>query len=231
MPDTLSPLLSQINIGDLPVILSATAAIGTASYGLLDSTKAIKGGISNWGFGFIREALDPVKPILTDLGTDILALARANWLNGVAKENQKMAIRNIIRLGLSQENAGKLDPTTLTVAPADLANAAGKARRGEQLSDVELAVLARFDATIDLRLDAAFERADQRFRNSSRFCAAIIAILLSQAGAFAVYHGQPWDKATLGFVVGLVAVPLAPIAKDLSSAITTAVAAFKAIRK
>lgn len=232
MSDISSHLLSQIALGDLPVILSAIAAIGTASFGLMDSTKAIKGGISNWGFGFIREALEPVNPILRDLGADSHALAKANWLNGVAKDSQKMAIRNMIRLGLSEENAKLLDPRVISVMPQDLAQAAGKARRGEQLSESDLAVLARFDATIDLRLDTAFEQADQRFRNASRLGAAVIAILLSQAGAFSVYQqGEAFEKIALGFVVGLVAVPLAPVAKDISSAITTAVAAFKSVRK
>jgi len=231
MSDAFSHLLAQIALNDLPIILSAIAAIGTASFGLLDATKAINGGISNWGFHFIREALDPVKAVFTDLGADVYALARANWLNGVAKESQKMAIRNMIRLGLSEENSKGLDPRVISVEPTDLALAAGKARRGEQLSETELSILARFDATIDLRLDTAFERADQRFRNASRLCAAIIAIILSQAGAFAIYEGDAFPRFALGLVVGLVAIPLAPVAKDLSSAITTAVAAFKAVRK
>lgn len=232
MPDTFKNLLDQIALGDLPVIVSAIAAIGTASFGLMDATKAINGGISNWGFAFIREALEPLNPILQNLGTEGHALAKANWINGVAKENQKMAIRNMIRLGLSEENAKKLNPAAISVVPADLALAAGKARRGEQLSEIDLAVLARFDAMIDLRLDTAFEQADQRFRNASRLGAAAIAVLLAQAGAFTVLNGDDnFAKAALGFLVGLVAIPLAPVAKDVTSAITSAVAAFKSVRK
>jgi hypothetical protein len=224
-------IFSQIALTDLPLILSAIAAIGTASFGLMDSTKAINGGISNWGFGFIPKALEPVRPILTSLGTDAYALARANWLNGVPKDNQKMAIRNMIRLGLNEENAGVLNADVISVAPGELAAAAGKARKGEALSEQELAVLARFDAMIDLRLDTAFEQADQRFRNASRLGAGIVAVLLSQAAAFTVLQGDAVERMALGFVVGFVAVPLAPVAKDLSSAITTAVGAFKSVRK
>jgi hypothetical protein len=225
-------ILSKISLNDLPVILSAIAAIGTASFGLMDSTKAINGGISNWGFGFIREALLPVAPVFAKLGSDPYALAKANWLNGVAKENQKMAIRNMIRLGLTEENAKKLNAETISVKPTELAEAARKAQNGEKLDEQDLAVLARFDAVIELRLDTAFERADQRFRNASRLGAALIAILLSQAGAFIVYEEAfLHQKLALGLVVGLVAVPLAPVAKDITSAITTAVGAFKSVRK
>ena len=170
--------------------------------------------------------------ILADLGADAYALARANWLNGVAKENQKMAIRNMIRLGLNKENASRLDARIISVSPLDLANAADKARQGQELSEVELGVLARFDAMIDLRLDLAFEQADQRFRNASRLGAAIIAVILSLGAAFTVLSkGEPFERIAIGLVVGLVAVPLAPVAKDISSAITTAVNAFKSIRK
>jgi hypothetical protein len=231
VPNSLSTLLSQIALKDLPVILSAIAAIGTASFGLMDTTKAINGGISNWGFPFIRKALDPIAPVLRNLGADPYALARANWINGVAKEEQKTAIRNMIRLGLTEVSAAELDPEVISVAPADLAAAAKKARAGKALNETELAVLARFDAMINLRLDTAFELADQRFRNASRFGAAVVAVLISVAGAVMVYDGSVTDKVILGVVVGIIAVPLAPVAKDISSAITTAVAAFKSARK
>jgi hypothetical protein len=225
-------ILSLIDLRDLPVILSAMAAIGTASFGLMDSTKAINGGISNWGFGFIREALRPMEPTIGNLGNDPYELAKANWINGVAKDNQKMVIRNMIRLGLTEESARRLDANVIGVEPAELAEAARRARNGEKLDEQDLAVLARFDAVIDLRRDTAFERADQRFRNASRLGAALVAIFLSQAGAFTVFAGgTTLQKVALGLVVGLVAVPLAPVAKDLSSAVTTAVAAFKSVRK
>jgi hypothetical protein len=231
MEQEAASVLSQIALGDLPLILSAIAAIGTASFGLMDATKAIKGGISNWGYGFINEALKPVEPILQGLGLAAKDLPKANWINGVPKADQKMAIREMISLGLTESNARNLDASLIAVDPTELATAAGKARRGEMLTEPELAVVARFNAMIDLHLDAAFERADQRFRNASRLGAAVLAVFLSQAAAFTVLEGSDLERVVVGLVVGLVAVPLAPVAKDVTSAITTAVAAFKSVRK
>ncbi|WP_394890517.1 hypothetical protein ACG873_03825 [Mesorhizobium sp. AaZ16] len=45
-------------------VIAATAALGTASFGLVDASKALRGGISNVGFGFIRKALQPFQAAL-----------------------------------------------------------------------------------------------------------------------------------------------------------------------
>jgi hypothetical protein len=108
-----------------------------------------------------------------------------------------------------------------------------------------------------MTLDAAFERADQAYRNRARLVAAAIAILLAQGAAF-IYDAEHADSARIedrvgplwelakplgrmifaigpethfiALLVGLLAVPVAPIAKDLTTSLSTAVNALKASR-
>lgn len=93
--------------------------------------------------------------------------------------------------------------------------------------------LGRFDALVRARLEAAFELADHDYRAKARLSAAGVSILLGLVcgAAFAyadatVPDGVVWAGATL---LGLLAVPLAPIAKDLTSALRAASDALKTV--
>lgn len=217
---------------DITETIAAIAALGVAAQGLVDTSKVLGGGISLAGFGYIRKALAPFMAALTLTDPDEpLELVRANWINGVDKEAQKSATRNLIRLGLTSTTAATLAAGVPSVDGAALANIAGMIERGETLSDQDLAVLARFDAVVDARLDAAYERADQFYRNSAKAAAAVVSVVIALVAAAFYFPVEPGETAARNYLVaimvGLVAVPIAPIAKDLSSAITTAVKALK----
>ena len=83
----------------------------------------------------------------------------------------------------------------------------------------------RLDAILAIEIDAAFERADQQYRNASKVLAGAMALLLSLAGGGFLYLATPKasDYLTvylpLSILFGLAAVPLAPIAKDIASAL------------
>lgn len=225
-------LITGIAFGEFGAIISAIAALGTAAFGLVDSSKAFKGGISNVGYGFIKAALKPFEPALRVIDhDDSYAVAKANWLNGLPPGDQKAIVRNLIRLGFNSQTAPGLAELVLPENRDLLTDIARKIEQGDTPSEAELAVLARFDAIIDARLDAAFERADQKFRNTARVAAAGVAIVLGEAGAMFVYQSAGAEVLLLGLLVGVIAVPVAPIAKDLASAVSTAVMTFKTIRR
>lgn len=224
--------IGSIDLGQFGTALSAVAALGTASFGLVDATKPFNGGISNVGYHFISSALAPFEPALKTINAEQpYAVVKANWLNGMGKTEQKAAARNLIRLGFNARTAATISGHVLPNDGPLLAEIARKMESGETPGETELAVLARFDAIIDARLDAAFERAEQKFRNTSRVAAAAIAIILAELGAAVVATDFGLSHFALAFLIGLVAVPVAPIAKDLSSAISTAAGAFKAVRR
>lgn len=219
------------DIGNLQTAIPGVAALGTAAFGLVDGSKAFRGGISNVGFPFISNALEPFRAALEQIDDQApFATIKANWINAVPKADQKMAARNLIRLGLNPDTAPVLAEQLPGIDGAELAKAVAAITMGQELAQQQLDLLGRFDAFVDSRLDAAFERADQKFRNVARVTAGLVAIILAVLGQ-AASVGTVWMEGTqlsAALLVGIVAVPLAPIAKDLTSAITTAVSAFKA---
>jgi hypothetical protein len=147
------------------------------------------------------------------------------------KAEQKMTAKNLIQLGFNSETVTHFAENVLPGDKVSVVAIARKVETGQTPTEAELATLARFDAVIDARLDAAFERAEQKYRNTARVAAAFVAIVLGEFGAIIVYGNAGLGVLVLGFVVGLIAVPIAPVAKDLSSAISTAVNTFKAVQK
>jgi hypothetical protein len=231
MPDDLVPYVTNA--------LGAVAALGTAAYGLVDASKAFRGGASNAGFRFIRDAVQPFIQGAPASTADsqafgpqqILVTLRANWLNGVAKADQKAIAKSLIRLCVTPDSADSLAKAT-GLDPAALKNVATKIRDGNELSSQEINLLGRFDAIVSARLDAGYERADQQYRNTAKVLAAIVAIVLAVVAGGLIYGKPVADylgsaNFWVALLIGAISTPLAPIAKDLS---TTLVAAVNAVR-
>ncbi|MES0042233.1 hypothetical protein [Mesorhizobium sp. M0091] len=217
--------------GTFTGILSAIAGLGTAAFGLVDSTKVYRGGVSNIGFGFVRDVVTPYKPALALVNAeDPLAIVRANWLNGMAKADQKATVKSLIRLGLTAKTVADLGKAAPGVDVAALTAASAKIDSGQALDEVDINVLGRFDAIVDAQMDTGFERADQQYRNAAKVLAAIFAVILAVVGGALLYDGLHTNTVIASVLIGLVSVPLAPISKDLATALGTAVSALKAAK-
>jgi hypothetical protein len=220
--------------------IAAAGGLGTAAFGLVDSSKAIMGGVSNSGFRFITKA---ITPLLSEAGAhrgqafgpaDIIRTLRANWLNGVAKADQKATAKSLIRMGITPANAAGLAART-GISPKALTDIATKISAHEALTVEEVGVLGRFDAVVSAVLDEAYERGDQQYRNTSKLISAVVAIVLALVGGAIVYvNGHPTQPLSDYFqardfvtalLVGAISTPLAPIAKDVSSSLAGAVKA------
>ena len=223
-----------ISLADLGAALAGLGALSTAAFGLLDSTKAFWGGASNIGCGHIRSALTPFSAALDNaLGSDgWWPVVRASWVGGVAKADQKAKAQALIKLGLNSANAPQVAQASHVNATA-LTAAIVKLEKGTKLTDADLNVLGRMNATIDALLDAAYEAADQQYRNWCRVLAGAICLGLAYV-AWLLWKGttgeNPPDLWTV-LAVGLLAVPLAPVAKDLTGALSSAMNALKAAKK
>ena len=222
--------------------IMAIGGLGTAAFGLVDATKAFGGGVSNCGFGYVEKALKPFAAALTGANSSWRDTIRANWINGMAKDDQKAAAKSLIRLGLSSRNAtdmaaaGHVDATRLTAIMTAV-------ETGAPLTSQDAELLGRFNGAIDAAMDAGFERGDQQYRNACRLTAGLAAIGLAVwAGALvdlsgigihpapdlsAYFFSRPFWTA---FLVGLIAVPIAPVAKDLASSLQAAAGAVQAIK-
>jgi hypothetical protein len=217
---------------DIPAAIAAIGALGTAAFGLVDALKALWGGPSRFGFGYIKASLQPFSAALAVAdspgvkGKDTaLETLRANWLNGVPLADQKAKAKALIHLGLTAANADTLG-TASGVDKDELKQVASKIDQGQQLDPTEITLFGRFDAIVSARIDAGFERADQCYRNSAKALALGIAIVLALIGAW-MAGVELWK----GLLVGIVATPLAPVAKDLSSALATAVNAVSPVKR
>lgn len=212
---------------DLSKVVLAIGSLGTAAYGVVDVSKGVGGGISNRGFGDIKAVISRLIPASS--GTEssapalalpsVLATLRANWLNGMALADQKSVAKALVKLNLTPDTAGGM-ATATGVDAALLKSVAAKLATGAALSPQETDVYGRFDLLLSALLDQGYQRGDQRYRNSAKLLAVPVAVVLALLGAWTLDGGALTAvEATRALIGGLLATPLAPVAKDLASAI------------
>jgi hypothetical protein len=230
---------ANIEIGS---VVTAIGALGLASFALVDATKALrKGGVSNSGFLFIERAVQQLLPKEALGGSTadpneqrtLLDILHANWIGGLQLADQKAIARSLIKVRLTPDTADQFAKAA-AVSNEVLGHVAKKMTDGRDLNASEANVLGRFDLALAAILDEGYQRADQRYRNRTRLYASIVSMVLAVLGGWAVsgpeaagaaaasvYFGskQMW----IAFFCGLLATPLAPISKDLASALQAGV--------
>ena len=231
-------------VQQLPQIITAVGGLGTAAFGLLDAAKAAFSFINRMGFSHISETITSLTPVDGSSGdapinalprSGILETLEANWINGTDLVSQKAIAKSLVKLQLSPNNASAMAAAT-NVDPALLSSVAAKTVSAVPLTQQESDAYARFDLIVTAILDEAYQHSDQVYRNWTRLLAGVIAVIISVLGGWnlagtsmrAFWFTQEMFEAIL---VGLLATPLAPIAKDLSSALATAVNTLQAVRK
>jgi hypothetical protein len=230
--------LSSIDIPGLSSatnVIMAVGALGTAAYGLVDATKGLGGGVSTRGLAYIRKSLTPLLPD-TQTGAPGTMLSRdvafdtikSNWINGLSPADQKAIAKSLIMLRMDAPSAPAF-ATITGVDPAALQTIITKMSNGTPLTPSETDAYGRFDLVLTTIIDQAYQRASQQYRNTAKLLAVPVSILLSCTAALIVsswdVHKAPWGIA---IALGIIATPLAPIAKDVSSAVQTGVKALQA---
>jgi len=194
-------------------------------------------------------------PINALPGAKVLDSLRSNWINGTDLASQKAIAKSLIKLHLSAGNAATLAAAT-NVDPQVLKDVAAGIVSGTALTQQQGDAYSRFDLIVTAMLDECYQCADQVYRNWTRGLAAFIAILLAVAGSYLLQaNGAPADPTTVAatanhaatgltfwaflhsadfgraLIVGILATPLAPIAKDLSTALASAVNTMQLVKK
>jgi len=231
-------------IPDISSMMAAIGGLGTASFSLVDATKVgPAGGISNAGFNLIERAVAQLFPSASRTSSPassderkLLDKLHGNWINGVALADQKSIAKTLIKNRLAPDTARTFAAAT-SVDPNVLADAAACLAKGAPLAPGHNDVLGRFDVSLSAVLDEGYQRADQRYRNWSRVLAMIFAIVLAVVGGLAVYaDGSVADyfrngKIWVAVICGVIATPLAPVSKDLTSALAAYVKFAQALGK
>jgi hypothetical protein len=226
----------------LPQIITAIGGLGTAAFGLLEAIKPVIPWINHIGFGGIHKTVMGLTPNEAGAGQPVNALPQsgivstllANWVNGTDLASQKAIAKSLIKLHLSAGNAAALGKQT-NVDAAVLSSVATKTFAGTPLNQQESDVFSRYDLIVTAELDECYQHADQVYRNWTRGLAAVIAVALAFFGGWALegcWQSFWWKpEMFLALFVGLLATPLAPIAKDLSTALATAVNTLQIVKK
>jgi hypothetical protein len=215
-------------------LIAAVGGLGTAAFGLVDASKAMPGGgVNRVGFTAIRklaESLTPGTQTNALSQKNVVATLQANWFNGTDLSSQKAIAKSLIKMNLSTNNAGQVaqatgvDSNVLQAITASMAT-------GTPLTAAQNDVYARFDLIVTAMLDETYQRSDNVYRNWTRAIAAMVAVILSVAAAVLLYQRFDWWNFGKAVLVGLLATPLAPIAKDLSTALATAVNTLQLVKK
>jgi len=225
----------------LQQVITAIGGLGTAAFGLVDAAKSAFSSINRVGFDHIRDVVSSLTPEGTSAGLPTNALPRANiletleanWANGNDVTSQKAIAKSLIKLHLSAASASDVAAKT-NVDPVLLAEVAGSIVSGTSLTQQQSDAYARFDLIVTALLDEAYQIGDQVYRNWTRTLAAMVAVVLAFVGGWALVGTEAyWHSSDplLAVLVGLLATPLAPIAKDLSTALASAVNAMQAVKK
>ncbi|SRR5579859_595499 len=208
---------------DLSDMVLAVGALGTASYGLVDVSRAFGGGVSNHGFariGAVMKKLYPAEagPLSQAAALDTL---RSSWFNGKPMAEQIAQARALIKLRLDPAGAPALAAAT-GLDPARLSALAGKLDQGAPFDDADRALMDRFDQIVGALLDGAYQHADQSYRNAAKAWAVVVALTLAMVGGWMLPHDGDYlgsKQFLLAILAGLLAAPLAPVSKDLANAI------------
>jgi hypothetical protein len=214
----------------------AVGALGTAATGLVDTTKVFGAfGTSRVGFGFIQKTMQRLVPADSEtqgsgLGlSDILDTLLANWINGMDSASQEAAATSFVKLHLNEQSAESLARAT-GVDPALLKSVAIKLKQAgaldSALTAAETDAFGRFDLSVAALVGRAYQQGDQLYRNVCKGLACVVAVALALIANYETASSTstaalalPWWQAIL---LGLIATPLAPIAKDIANAIQTA---------
>ncbi|HSY35600.1 MAG TPA: hypothetical protein VK814_07620 [Acidobacteriaceae bacterium] len=214
---------------NLPSATLAVGALGTAATGLVDTTKVFGAfGTSRVGFGFIKKTISRLLPSDAEAENcgldriDIFNTLLANWINGMDSAAQKAAATSFVKLHLDESSAPGLAKAT-GVDPTFLLSVAKKLKQAgtpeSALSIEETDTFGRFDLSVAALVDKAYQQGDQRYRNVCKALACLLAVGLALVANGQINPPLPQWQVIL---IGLVATPLAPVAKDIANAIQSA---------
>ena len=216
----------------LMVLITAAGALGTAAFGIVEGFKWTRLGAA--GFGKINRTLGPLLEALeVAYGGQYEVLVRGQY-KGDAQELRR-TLKQGIRIGLNGENAGSLAEFVGVPEAESLpafVEVVQKLGTGADLTDRERRLLARFEAAVDTRIEAAMTMAQSAYVGTMRIAAMIVSLSIALVTAFVLSQaeGARSDLTLFAVLIGLGAVPIAPVAKDLATAVQSAATAIRARR-
>ena len=202
----------------LSELVLATGALGTAAFGIVEASKWLS-AIGESGFSTAWSRLGALRDALqVAYGSDHQRLLR-----GLYRGDQKNLVRTLrqgVRVGITPENAASVAAFLGSINGTRLAAAVTKAQEARELTTEERGLIGRFELAADARIDAALAVAQSVYTGTARVLASVAAVALAIAvqQLLADLAGKFWPAV----FIGIAAVPIAPVAKDIASGIAAA---------
>jgi hypothetical protein len=245
--------------GQIGAGVAAVGSLGAAAFGLVESVgkafaftipfgndhRRLNWGLPYVGMGAVGRAIRPMRKALRcAYGDDYMEIIAQQYRSNRSDGSAPDTIRQGVRLGLPFLSAA--DAAALIGAvwhmegtqSADLAAAlqapAAAPAPGAPVAPA-VALAARFSTALDARITAAFQLADEQYETVAKTLAGVCAVGLALAFNWGLGTHTPAHPFAgkfdwpLAFAIGVVAVPLAPVAKDISTSLQNALTAFKSI--
>lgn len=230
-----------MDLSELAADMTLTGALGTTSMGVVETLKKSSPWVASIGRSRMMEVLGVE-------AREALAAAygRGKGLDPLldaafrqSDEELARTLRTGIKIGFVQLGPDRRQVVAAAFGQdvAVLAEALASAPEAtDAVSDEALTrkrhALAQFELAVDTRVAAAVASSTAKYTGSMQLIAGGIALTLALAGAVATLPGvtDPVAHFGLAFVMGMAAVPIAPIAKDLTSALQTVTNAFSVRR-
>lgn len=220
-------------VQNLPQVLTLIGGIGVAAFGIVEASKSAFPGFDRIGFNRIRQIVQELTPegALTPLNTlpqsSILKSLEGNWASGTPLASQQEIAKSLIYLHLSVDNSKVLAFKT-NVDAEILTQIAASVASGADLTPQQIQVQKRFDASVATLLDGAYQVADRAYRNTMRMTGFVVALTLGIFAGWGLHPGYPspyWGSSDMWYAlaIGFVAGPIAPLARDVSTAVSSAV--------
>lgn len=214
----------------LGTIILASGGLGIAAYGVIDGAKLAR-RIGLIGYRHVTTQLGPImEAVRRAYGRHTDRLLEAQYRGGRGQGELPRTLRQGYRIGLTAlaENAIVGIANSVGVASSDaIVGAAEKLRAGGVLESSEREALSRFEVAVDARIEAALCLAETDYVAGVKLLAGAlaVAIALIVGWLISVDIGSDWFLKAL--LVGLIAVPIAPVAKDLATAVGEAARALR----
>jgi hypothetical protein len=216
--------MDTFDINSISAAVGAAGALGTACFGIVEALKWTPLGEA--GFGQIRAYLghELLSTLRVAYGAEYERLLRAQYRQDSQHQTTiAKSLRQGVRLGLQPGNAEAVAGFLGSVQGTALKNAVANVASGSVLTDENRAAIGRFELAADARIESALSRAQDVYLGAVRCTASVLAIGLAEVAAALL--GASWLK---GLLVGVMAVPLAPIANDVVAALQAATKALRA---
>ena len=218
------------DVHTLGAAVGAAGTLGTACSGIVEGLKWTPLGIA--GYPRLHRLLGSqlMEAVKTTYGERCDGLLRSQYRQDWARSPIAATLSQGVKGGLNTNNAPGIATFLGNVDGSALKSAVARAQSHEPSTPDDVAVMSRFQQAVDTQIAGALAGAQEFYHGSLKLVAAAIAISLSELTAYLAGGWSGWisDRGWLtGLLVGIVAVPLSPLANDVANALQATSVALK----